>query len=89
MSCIYFFAVGTSVVPSIMSSIYVLCFTIFAASGYCSLPISAVLRKAIVAMVAEGLSPNETLWADYLNEVYVNPCLGLSCGLDVVSINNG
>ena len=25
----------------------------------------------------------------YLNEVYVNRCLGLSCGLDVVSINNG
>ena len=31
----------------------------------------------------------ETLRADYLNEVYVNRCLGLSCGLDVVSINNG
>ena len=28
-------------------------------------------------------------WADYLNEVYVNRCLGLSCGLDVVSMNNG
>ena len=26
--------------------------------------------------------------ADYLNEVYVNHCLGLSCGLDIVSINN-
>ena len=25
---------------------------------------------------------------DYLNEVYVNHCLWLSCGLDVVSINN-
>lgn len=22
--------------------------------------------------------------ADYLNEIYVNRCLGLSCGLDVV-----
>ena len=29
------------------------------------------------------------LGADYLNEVYVNHCLELSCGLDVVSINNG
>ena len=29
------------------------------------------------------------LRADYLNEAYVNRCLGLSCGLDVVSINNG
>lgn len=27
--------------------------------------------------------------ADYLNEIYVNRCLGLSCGLDVDSINNG
>ena len=61
MSCINFWAVGRSVVLSIMSSIYVLSFTIFAALGNCSLPISAVLRKAIVAMVAEGLSPNETL----------------------------
>ena len=31
----------------------------------------------------------ETLRADYLNEVYFNRCLGLSCGLDVVSLNNG
>ena len=42
MSCIYFCRVGSSVVLSIMSS----------ASRYCSLPISAVLCKAIVAMVA-------------------------------------
>ena len=27
--------------------------------------------------------------ADYLNEVYVNRYLGVSCGLDVVSIDNG
>ena len=52
MSCINFCRVGSSVILSIMSSIYVLYFTIFAASGYCSLPISAVLCKAIVAMVA-------------------------------------
>ena len=29
-----------------------------------------------------------SFWLKNLNEVYVNHCLGLSCGLDAVSINN-
>ena len=48
-------------------------------------------RFAVLRHFLSGMRRNQTFEkfrADYLNEVYVNHCLGLSCGLDVVSINN-
>ena len=65
-----------SSVLSIMSSMYVFLWIISAASGYFSRDTTAVFLKATVLIVADGLSPNETL-----SIMYVSGSLVLSISL--------